>query len=56
VTLVPRRITEELILTRGEIKDLKDEAAVNRAWEVSRKAAWLPDEVPVTGGQSSARP
>jgi hypothetical protein len=49
--VVPRRIGDDLVLARVEIKNLVGEAAARRAWEARRAGAWLPAASP-----SRARP
>jgi hypothetical protein len=49
--VTPRRLSNDLVLARVEIKNLVGEAAARRVWEARRSGAWLS-----AAGPSIARP
>jgi type II secretory pathway predicted ATPase ExeA len=46
VVVLPRRVADDLVLSRVEIAGLRDKAAAQRAWEAAELAAWLPRATP----------
>jgi cell division septation protein DedD len=54
VVVLPRRVADDLVLSRVEIAGLRDRAAAQQAWEEAELAAWLPRATPPTEGSPAS--